>query len=119
MALSSQHPVLVKVKKICECLEEGGLCWRQTLTSDQLLVHPSNRGGSLVAPQDVWRQGERILTVGLRKEIMPDSIAFEVSLEETKKQKQCKASVDLQKANPRLLALVSSQERYLSVSCSH
>ena len=117
--LSSEHPVLVKVKKICECLEESGLCWRQTLTPDQVLVHPSNRGGSLVAAQDVWRQGERILSVGLRKELMTDSIAFEVSLEETKKQKQCQANVDLCKANPRLLAPVSSHERFLSVSCSH
>ena len=98
--LSSEHPVLVKVKKICDCLEESGLCWRQTLTPDQVLVHPSNRGGSLVAAQDVWRQGERILAVGLRKELMTDSIAFEVSLEETKKQKQCQANVDLCKANP-------------------
>ena len=112
--LSSEHPVLVKVKKICECLEESGLCWRQTLTPDQVLVHPSNRGGSLVAAQDVWRQGERILSVGLRKELMTDSIAFEVSLDETKKQKQCQANVDLCKANPR-----SSHERILSVSCSH
>ena len=57
--------------------------------------------------------------VGVRKELLTDSFAFEMALEPQAREMQLAANKALVEQTPSLLAPVTCKERFLSVSSSH
>ena len=116
---ASEEAVLVKVEKITETLVAAGLAYRQTITPKEILVHPANRAGQMLSASDTWEKGMRLWQVGLRLPLLSDSICFEVANDPVKREEQLRKNKVLVEQNAGVLAPVTSQERFLSVSCSH
>ena len=116
---SSDEAVLVKVEKITETLVSAGLAYRQTITRKESLVHPANSAQQMLSASDTWEKGMRLWQVGLRLALLCDSICFEVASDPSKREDQLRKNKNLVEQNAGVLAPVTSQERFLSVSCSH
>ena len=71
--------------KVTEILLGKGLAWKADLKVNDILVHPSNRGGQMLGVEDVWQKGMRLLQVGLKKELLVGSVCFEASHDPDKK----------------------------------
>lgn len=117
--LAASVPMLVKMDQVTTILEKAGLAWKDCLKVSDLLTHPQNRGGQMLGVEDVHLKGFRLLSVGLKKELLQGSVAFEVSQDPVKRQEQFQANKSLVKQSMGLLAPVSSKERFLTVGTSH
>ena len=104
------------VSQITELLFSNGLRHRVTLTPAQVLVHPDNRGGTMVSYHDAWTKGMAMLGVGIQTSLLQGSIAIEMSKDEAKRKVQIAKNEQLfQEANGHLAPL-NGQERFLSIS---
>ena len=117
--LNGGDPVLVKVHKLTSVLLECGLAYRTMLKPCDVLVHPQNRSGQMLSSVDCWSKGLRMWNVGVRKELLTDSFAFEMALEPDAREMQLAANKALVEQSPCSLAPVTCKERFLSVSTSH
>ena len=111
--------MLRKMDTITSILKEAGLAWDIELKPDQVLTHPSNRGGQMLGVEDVWSKGCRLMAVGLKKELLVGSVYFEISTVPDQKENQLKLNKALVKQSNGMLAPVQGKERYLSVGTSH
>lgn len=117
--LASSDPVLTKVSLLTEALQEAGLSWLQKVSPSEMLVHPANRSGQMVGAMDVWTKGQALYDVGVRRELLSDSMCFELSVNPEERSQQIAKNVALAQSSPNLIAGVNGKERFLSVSCSH
>jgi len=65
--------VNVKLDKVLELLKENFLAVEMQLRPAELLVHPGNRGGSMVSPHDVHRKGQNVVNTGLKRSLLAAS----------------------------------------------
>eukprot|EP00438_Fugacium_kawagutii_P022896 Skav224158 [mRNA] locus=scaffold2007:112782:115211:+ [translate_table: standard] len=117
--MGNEEPVLVKMKQLVQVCLENGLAYKVTLTPAEMLTHPMNRAGQMLSAQDVWQKGMKIWTVGVRKELLCDSMAFELSLDNGARAQQVSANQKLVDGSGGLLSALNGKERFLSVSSSH
>ena len=113
-------PVLKKVDQILQLLQHKGLCYKTAVLPKETLTHPSNKGGSLLNPQDVWSKGLRMLNIGIQPGFLQEGgVAFELSTEAGKRNQQLSAKTSLVESADGFLAAVTGNERYLTVATSH
>ena len=117
--MGSEEPVLVKVKQIVDVCLQSGLAYKMTEKPVEVLTHPTNRAGQMLSAMDVWQKGMKIWSVGVRKELLCDSMAFEVFLDSGVRAQQVSANQKLVDGSNGLLAALNGQERFLNVSTSH
>ena len=117
--LGSGEPVLVTVQKLTSFLLESGLAYKALIKPGEVLVHPQNRSGSMLSAVDCWAKGMRMWKVGVRKELLTESFAFELALCPQARNEQLAANRALVANTPQLLAPLTGKERFLSVSSSH
>ena len=114
-------PVLQKINKIFTTLSKSGLAYKQNVLPKQCLVHPANRGGSMLNCTDVWSKGLKMLKVGVQTSLLNEgsAVAFELATNSLKREEQVAANVQLVNASNNALAAVTGQERFLTVASSH
>lgn len=117
--LASGDPVLTKVSQLTEVLQAAGLCWLQQVRPNEMLVHPANRSGQMIGAVDVWTKGQALYDVGVRRELLGDSMCFELSVQPHERSQQVAKNAALAQSFPNLIAPPNGKERFLSVSCSH
>ena len=117
--LGSDLPPLVKVERLTAVLLKHGLAYKQVLKPAEVLVHPRNKAGQMLSMRDVWVKGQKMYTVGFRKELLTSSYCFEMSLASEVRAKQVAANAALHEQSGGSIAAVTQQERFLSVSSSH
>ncbi|CAE7203788.1 unnamed protein product [Symbiodinium sp. CCMP2592] len=118
--MSSTAPVNTKVDQIVQLLRTHGLAHDQVLTPSQILVHPENRGKSMVSYYDVWSKGSQMTSVGFQPKLLDgQTICTQMATAETKRLAQVQANRQLVSEAKGHLAPVSGQEGFLSLAGSH
>ena len=117
--MASSEPVLLKVKSITKVLLKHGLAYEHCAKPSGMLVHPSNRSGQGLGHWDVWSKGSKLWQVGVRKQLLASSYAFELSMHPPTRASQIDANAKLVAQSGGLLAPLNGKERFLTVSSSH
>ena len=117
--LATQDPVLVKVQRLVDLLTESGLAYKVLVKPSEVLTHPDNRAGQMLSALDCWNKGMKMWAVGIRKELLTSSMAFELAIKTDLREKQLQANQKLVESSHDLLAAITGQKRFLSVSSSH
>jgi len=74
---ASSVPVNQQADSICKLLVQHGFAQHhQALTPACMLVHPSNRAGSMLSFHDAWSKGKQMLHVGMKKPLLEGSPHF-------------------------------------------
>ena len=100
-----------RMEAIVECLQSAGLCYKATLVPTDFVIHPYNRGGSMVNCHDVHQKGQQIVDMGVRPLCLVDSMAIEVSSDTDTRESQLNANRDLVAKSNGMLAAVLGTER--------
>ena len=112
--------VNLRMQKVLGILDECGLLYSHVLPPALFLVHPSNRGGTMLNGHNVHRKGLEIMDSGVKPELLPaNSLAIEIPLEATLKEVQFTANKKMVETAQGLLATVRGDERYLTLANSH
>lgn len=118
--LGSNDPVNQKMVLLNQLWLRNGLASYQTVPPCKMLVHPSNRGGSMCNGFDVVAKGEKLMSQGFRQDLLESSsVAFALSSDLSKRELQVKANQKLAQQFPGVLADVQGDELYLTVGASH
>ena len=84
------------------------------------LVHPMNRGGLMLNPFNVHRNGQRIKSVGADRGELIAAFAIELfPIGSAHRAEQMQKNLDLIKRSHGLLAPMSGEERFLTVGTGH
>ncbi|CAK8991130.1 unnamed protein product, partial [Durusdinium trenchii] len=112
--------VNVKLDKVLELLKENFLAVEMQLRPAELLVHPGNRGGSMVSPHDVHRKGQNVVNTGLKRSLLAaSSLCVELPRLPHVRKEQIEKNQTLCNQAEGLLGGVLGQEGYLTLGCSH
>ena len=113
-------PILKRVDQLCEMLQKNGYGYTAMVKPRETLAHPSNRGGSLLNPIDVWEKGLRMVSVGVKPTLLEgNGMAFEMSTDQDTRLAQIQANESVVRAADGCLAKVTMEERFLTVATSH
>ena len=108
---------LNKWKQLESFLFEKKVIYTSRLTSDLMLIHCANRGGSGINIYNMHQKAKNILECGADRSKLNAAVCFEVRPE--KKAAQASLTESWHQQYPHYMAGVSGRERYLTVSCSH
>lgn len=100
-------------------LERHGLIWEQHLPVEQIMVSTRNRAGLGVNAYNAHAVGSKILKVGADLKELGKATCFEMSPNANVRDEQVAFNRALVESSQGLLAPLTNQERYVSVSCSH
>lgn len=110
----------IRMQRVLAVLEECGLLYSHVLPPSLFLVHPCNRGGTMLNGHNVHRKGMEIMESGVKPELLPaNSLAIEIALDVTTKETQFTANKKMVAGAQGLLASVRGDERYLTLANSH
>ena len=118
---NASMPVPQKINRVFSTLKANALAYTQVLRPSQTLIHPQNRSGSMVNSLDVWQKGLKMLKIGIQPGLLNEgnAVAFELSVNASKRQEQVSANEKLVQESSGSLATVTGQERFLTVASSH
>ena len=108
-----------KAQKICGILQQKGLLYEQQIHASLLVVHHQNRSGMMLNSFDCHKTGVAALKVGWQEAKLSESLCFEISADNHKKETQLDAMRGLVVGAENRLAPVSGKERFRTVSSSH
>ena len=111
--------VNVKASKMLALLNKLGYVQDQMLHPDMLVVHPQNRAGVMVNAWNVHQKGVLALKVGWSFKKLEESYCMEISHNPEKKRKVLADMERVVLASDGMLAPVSGNEKYQSLSASH
>lgn len=112
--------VNAKLDKIVEILKQHSLATEMQLKPQSLLVHPSNRGGSMVNAFDVHRKGANVLQTGLKRSLLASSsVCIEMARQAADRKAQIFKNQTLVAQSGGLLGEVLGKEQYLTLGGSH
>ena len=102
-----------KMESMLAVLQQASLCYKACMKPTDFIIHPHNRGGSMVNAHDVHEKGLKILQLGVRPSLLIDSVAIEVSTDNSVRDKQFGANRDLVEKSNGMLAPILGSERQL------
>ena len=122
-ALLSQDEKEVGVLALWRDIEEvllncGSACKRE-IHSDEIMVHPDNRGGLGLNWFNAHRNLRLIKSVGVDLTKLSDATCFEMSMNKATRHRQIEFNRRLSESSNGYLAPLSGQERYMSVATGH
>ena len=118
--LKSKKGVNHKLNAILSALTLANLAFGLLIKPNELLVHPHNRGGSMVNAYNCHTKGQAILEAGLKPDLLaPNSICIEMSKDPQKRKAQLEANETMCANSDGLLGDVSGTERFLTLGNSH
>ena len=112
--MDASTPVNHKVDQLVKCFLQYGLARSQTLLPGDILVHPANRASLVLNHHDVWSKGVSMIQVGMKRQLLGEAMAFEMSMDTTKKDEQVQKNHDMVGRSMGCLAPVLGQERALT-----
>ena len=108
---ASSVPVNQQADSICKLLVQHGFAQHhQALTPACMLVHPSNRAGSMFSFHDAWSKGKQMLHVGMKKPLLEGSICCELSKHPDTRSQQLQKNQQVVQDAQGHLAPVSGKE---------
>ena len=102
-----------KMESMLAVLQQASPCYKACMKPTDFIIHPHSRGGSMVNAHDVHEKGLKILQLGVRPSLLIDSVAIEVSTDNSVRDKQFGANRDLVEKSNGMLAPVLGSERQL------
>jgi len=69
-----------------------GVIYKQKIQVQEMMVHPQNRGGTMIQVYNMHLKGKRIIECGFDASLLAASTCFEVSPEERNKTYQIQAN---------------------------
>ncbi len=111
--MDGKLPVHQKVTHVLQILQDHGLSQKQMVAPTAMLVHPQNRGGTMISHHDSWKKGLAMLSVGLQKDLLHGSICVQLSTDPQKRQSQIQKNQHLVQEADNSLAPVSGHESNL------
>ena len=110
--LTSTKPVNQRLDKVLAILQKHGLAHSQILKPKEVLCHPDNRGGAMVAFHDAWAKGHHMLSVGVQSHLLHGAVCFQLSTQESIRSYQLKKNQDLIQESEGHLAPMTGEESY-------
>ena len=108
---ASSVPVNQQADAICQLLVQHGFAQHhKALTPASMLVHPSNRAGSMLSFHDAWSKGKQMLHVGMKRQLLEGSICRELSKDPSRRSQQVEANQQVIQEAQGHLAPLSGQE---------
>eukprot|EP00435_Cladocopium_sp_Y103_P017099 s4693_g4.t1 len=108
--LESKKPVNQIVDQVVAVLQKHGLAHYQAgVTPSQVLCHPHNRAKQMISWLDMWAKGQQMLAIGMKRQLLGESMAMELSIDPAKREQQINANK----------AIIQEAAGYLSLSASH
>ena len=117
--LNSDQPSQAKWAEMKAFLSTNKMSYVQSICSDKMLVHPSNRGGLGLSHHNAHKSGSDICKVGENMDLLHSATCMELAVAEESKAKQLKFNRDLVGRSKGLLAPVNGGERFLSLANGH
>ena len=118
--LASQLGVNTKLEKVLGILSHHGYCFDSIISPKEMMVHPLNRGGSMVNGWDAHMKGKNILLTGLKPSLLaPSSLCMEVHRDVDKRQEQFRRNESMIQQSEGLLGELRGDEKYLTLGNSH
>ena len=111
---------MARLQKAVAMFTKENLAWQATVCPHEVLIHPDNRGGTMLNAFDVHQKGHQLHRIGVNPDLLHGQpMAFTMSPNAAKGLEQKQANQALVAASNGMLAPVTGQERYLSVASSH
>lgn len=110
--------VLQRWKAIKQALLDAGCAYHTKACADCFVVHPANRGGTLLNPLALHQKGADIVSAGADLAMLSHATAFELKPTLAEKQVQLNPMILLAESSD-LVPQVTQLERFATVSCSH
>ena len=101
------------------CLKKHGLMYERLLHTDEVFVHPDNRGKLGLNHHNVHRNIGKIKKVGGDGSKLVGATCFELSCETATRDRQVKFNLKLITQSNGMLAPATGKERFLSVATGH
>lgn len=114
-AMESNKGINQQLQDVMSTLEQYGFATKQVLLPSQLLCHPENRGGAMLSHHDAWRKGIQMVQVGLKFSLLQNSIAIQLSKDETRRNQQLTKNDQIIAEAQGHLAPRTGQERALAI----
>ena len=111
--MDGKLPIHQKLTQVLQILQDHGLSQKQMVAPAAILVHPQNRGGTMISHHDAWKKGLAMLSVGLQKDLLHGSIGVQLSTDPQKRQSQVQKNQHLIHEAKNSLAPVSGHESNL------
>ena len=112
--LQSKLPANQMMDQVLKLLQKHGLAhFEPGVTPSQVLCHPHNRSKQMLSYRDMWQKGCQMLQVGMRRQLLTDSMAIEVSHDQAMRLFQFEANQKLIDESNGAMAPLSGQERFL------
>ena len=111
--MDGKLPIHQKVTQVPQILQDHGLSQKQMVAPTDILVHPQNRGGTMISHHDSWKKGLAMLSVGLQKDLLHGSICVQLCTDPEKRQSQIQKNQHLVHESNNSLAPVSGHESNL------
>ena len=110
--LGSKKPVNQMVDKLVETLHKYGLAHYQSgVTPAQVLCHPHNRAKQMISWLDMWAKGQQMLAIGMKRQLLGESMAIELSIDPTQRDEQINANRAIIEEAAGSMAPLCGQER--------
>ena len=111
--LESKKPVNQIVDQLVAVLQKHGLTHYQTgVTPSQVLCHPHNRAKQMISWLDMWAKGQQMLAIGMKRQLLGESMAMELSIDPAKGEQHINANKAIIQEAAGSMAPVSGQERF-------
>ena len=93
--------------------KKHGLVHYQTgVTPSQVLCHPHNRAKQMISWLDMWAKGQQMLAIGMKRQLLGESMAMELSIDPAKGEQHINANKAIIQEAAGSMAPVSGQERF-------
>jgi hypothetical protein len=101
------------VDQLLAVLQKHGLVHYQTgVTPSQVLCHPHNRAKQMISWLDMWATGQQMLAIGMKRQLLGESMAMELSIDPAKGEQHINANKAIIQEAAGSMAPVSGQERF-------
>ena len=90
-----------------------------SINPNLFLTHKNNRGGLLLSPHNVHRNGAKIHASGANMKNLSNALCFELGSSGSLRQQHIEKNQELIARADGLLAPINGTERYVSVGCGH
>ena len=110
--LASKLPVNQQVDQMVASFKKYGLAYTCTVNPSEILCHPHNRANQMLSWVDMWDKGTKMLSIGMQKQFLGESIAIEISTDSTTRKEQLEANQKLIQESTGAMAPMNGTERF-------
>ena len=103
-----------------QCLRKHNLLYiEECINAKHFLTHKANRGGLLLSPHNVHRNGARIHLIGADLQQLTNSLCMELAMSGKLREEHLAKNELLIERAAGLLAPINGSERFITLGCGH